>query len=149
MIKKVILILLMCLTQTPQLYSQVTSPQHTLIYELNSQDSTNPVQRFIALPIYKTWWNEVKLCSNLTSVSDIYFNRLKWFSVNSDGFMAMGHGPFIGYTYAWDDEIWIIKIGMYSERLVKHEMLHYLLWNSNIKTGDHPIEFNNCKLIDP
>ena len=97
--------------------------------------------------IYKNWWKEVKECSGVSSVSDSLFNSLKWISVDSDGFMAMGHGPYMGYTYAWDNEIWVLERYKTDERLVKHEMLHYLLWNSTPRVLGHPIEFITCNLM--
>jgi len=108
---------------------------------------TGTIAYYSAPLIYKNWWNEVKKCANITDVPDNFLNRLTWVSVDSDGFMAMGHGPYMGYTYAWDNEIWVLRRYMMDERLIKHEMLHYLLWNTTPRIEGHPIEFITCNLM--
>lgn len=112
-------------------------------------NETGEILQYNAPQIYRNWWNEVKSCSGISGVPDSSFNALKWVSVDSDGFMAMGSGPYIGYTYAWDKEIWVLNRYKLNELLIKHELLHYLLWESGDRNGTHQIEFITCNLIKP
>lgn len=125
--------------------SQPTAP-NIYIMQLPSTETGN-IAYFQAPLIYKNWWTEVKSCAGVTGIPDSLFNTLKWVSVDSDGFMAMGHGPYWGYTYAWDNEIWVLERYKLNERLIKHEMLHYLLWNAPTRIYGHSIEFITCNLM--
>ena len=125
--------------------SHPTAP-NVYIMQLPSTETGN-IAYYSAPSIYKIWWKEVKKCAGVSSVPDSSFNSLKWVSVDSDGFMAMGHGPYMGYTYAWDDEIWVLERYKMDERLIKHEMLHYLLWTAGRRDGYHQIEFITCNLM--
>lgn len=128
--------------------STTTKPAIPNIYILKLPSSeTGEIIQYQSPLIYKKWWNEVRICSNTTDVPDTLFDKLKWVSVASDGFMAMGYGPYMGFTYAWDDEIWVLERYKLDERLVKHELLHYLLWNTTPRVYGHSIEFITCNLM--
>ena len=97
--------------------------------------------------VYFKWWKEVRVCTNTKDVPEKRFYDLKWAHVRADGFLASGRGPYIGYTYAWLNEIWIIDDRVLDKQVVKHEMLHFLLWNQGKVAADHPPIFFKCNLM--
>lgn len=144
--KKILLIVaLLLMTMNAKLLSQTTTDT-TKIINLGTV-GVQLVDEYKPPFIYQVWWNEVKQCGELQSIPDEYFSHLRWHYVTADAFKAFDDGPFLGLTYPILDNIWIASPYLLSSPVIKHEMLHYLLWQSGRFSSSHPIEFFKCNLM--
>lgn len=105
---------------------------------------------------YREWWNEIAKCEGLTFPP---FNPLQgipdgptadnWMYVAADvdAFMVEGDGPFIGYTFVKTHQIWVLAKYANNQTLVKHEMIHALMYHHGMQAG-HPAKyFNKCGVV--
>jgi hypothetical protein len=95
--------------------------------------------------IYAQWWTEIAKCEDLPlpdSRKDVRF-----FEVNGKVFMPAGFMFWLdGATYPASNEIYLTSLYVLDEAVVKHEMLHWLLWDAGFRLKSfHPIEmFETC-----
>lgn len=99
------------------------------------------VQLYPAPPEYTKWWAAVERCSGLTASMEGW----NWIAVPGDGFLVKGRGPFPGYAAVEDHNFLVLRKYIFNESLVKHEMLHAVLWMNGRGDG-HPVEFDLCGL---
>lgn len=91
--------------------------------------------------MYSRWWDEVQACSGLSGNLEGW----SWIAVPGDGFLVKGNGPFPGYAAVEDNNILVLVKYVWNDQLVKHEMLHALIWIARKEIG-HPAEFDTCGL---
>jgi hypothetical protein len=99
------------------------------------------VQQYAPPAEYAEWWAAVEKCSGLTASAEGW----SWIAVPGDGFLVKGRGPFPGYAAVEDHNFLVLRKYVFNESLVKHEMLHAVLWMNGRGDG-HPEEFNTCGL---
>jgi hypothetical protein len=109
------------------------------------------VTKIIPPMIYDKWWKEIMQCSGLTVPNSLTQN-VEFFSVlGKYGFMIEGldysNGFFGGYTMAWKQQIYLAVDEVLDKKVVKHEMLHFLLYNYG-NSENHPALYfkQKCKL---
>lgn len=99
------------------------------------------VTQYEAPAIYGVWFLQVERCSKLAGTLDGW----TWTAVPGDGFLVKGNGPFPGYAAVEHHNYLVLRKYIMNEKLVKHEMLHGLLWQHGQGPG-HPHEFDDCEL---
>jgi hypothetical protein len=104
---------------------------------------------------YVQWWDEIAHCTGLEFPP---FNPLQgiptgptahdWMYVAADvdAFMVDGEGPFIGYTFVKHAQIWVLAKYAASARLVKHEMIHALMYGHGMRAGHPARYFDKCEV---
>ena len=105
------------------------------------RDPVLPEGSIVLEPIptsYVDWWLETQQCSGLTGD----FNRIRWFQLPEAQSFYIEGSEYFGY---WWETHWILLAGAHVDeaRLVRHEMLHDLLYRT-----DHPTEFFETKCGD-
>ena len=97
--------------------------------------------------IYHQWWKDIQDCAG---VKDLKLNRINWFSVKTTpfyvGFPCPGAYRCFGWWKAKGHEIFIAHYQMLNEFVIKHEMLHEILWDEKIerKFMQHDKLFIKC-----
>jgi hypothetical protein len=100
----------------------------------------------ITIPaIYQQWWKEAMECTGLkipmSQTTGVWFSYVngRSFSFPDDTLY------YIGYTFAKSRHIMLVLSGVYDAHLVKHEMTHYLMYQSGMPAGGHPPQyFDKC-----
>jgi len=97
--------------------------------------------------IYNQWWNEI---SNCAKIKDRSLQIIQWFSVPTKSNVTSFECLTI-FCWGWwrmQHEIYIVQGRELDEKLVKHEMLHELLFKRNLFTKDfkHHKLFAKCKV---
>lgn len=99
--------------------------------------------------IYHRWWKEIQKCTKLTA-TDETFKKTKFVMIRTlTGFVINGkpdNNLFIGYTIPWSNEILLAEPFTSSEKVVKHEMVHLLLWHNGKPAGHDINYFDKCKI---
>jgi hypothetical protein len=102
--------------------------------------------RFDPPAAYEEWWQEIMSCSHLP-VSKVVRDKVKWNFVSIPfrlrGYERVGE-IYVGYTMAWKNEIYVIFDGITDPHLVKHEMLHYLMYQNGLAAGHPDSLFDKC-----
>lgn len=89
--------------------------------------------------VYKKWWKEIEACTKLP-IPDEREDVVQFFYVDADEFdYSTLKLPLVGYTAAPLQQIYIVSNSIEDPSVVKHEMLHYLMFEYGINT-DHPKE---------
>ena len=111
------------------------------------------VLAYKATATYEQWWEEIAKCEGLTFPP---FNPLQgipagptandWMYVAADvdAFMVDGVGPFIGYTFVQHKQIWVLAKYASNASLVKHEMIHALMYHHGMRAGHPSRYFDKC-----
>jgi len=100
--------------------------------------------------IYKTWWKEIEKCTNLP-ISDASENAIKFYYVDAHSFYFDNLSiQFVGYTFAPTHRIYIVYRDITNPRIVKHEMIHVLMYEHGLPEG-HPKNLfrDDCKVDHP
>jgi hypothetical protein len=97
------------------------------------------VKEYNAPFMYRRWWKEIQSCTGLFIPTKMT-QTVKFFWVAGQLFQVEGTGLYVGYTYAWDNEIYVHKDYVLNEALIKHEMTHILMWHHTKQPG-HPPEY--------
>lgn len=95
--------------------------------------------------IYETWWKEIAACEHIKLPES--HNRVRFFEVNAAAYIPTGFVFWVdGATYPTISEIYLATPYVFSEEVVKHEMLHWIIWADGYRLVDqHPIEmFEIC-----
>jgi hypothetical protein len=87
----------------------------------------------------------VQQCSGLRTTVKIRI-AWSWFAVKGDAFTVEGAGPFAGWTSVQTHGVLLLSKYVMNERLVKHEMLHALMHEKNMKAGHGSGHFEKCGL---
>lgn len=132
-----------CVSQIKPIPQPQTFPAGTNVYD-------NPVvAEYKAPDIYEKWWQELQECEQM-SISRPAQDRIHYYYVMGEYFhMDYFHtyrdtSQIIGFANIWLDRLYVIKDGVTREGLVKHEMLHFLMWHNGWQVG-HPRElFDKC-----
>jgi hypothetical protein len=87
-----------------------------------------PYLPFDAPALYREWWTQVEACANRTAA----FDRVEWQRVTdgADGTFACGRARCSG-AWAPPHTIYLAESHVWSEPLVKHEMVHDLIQSPN------------------
>lgn len=99
--------------------------------------------------IYNQWWKDTQDCAG---VKELKLNRINWFSVKTipiyAGFPCPGAYRCFGWWKARGHEVFIAHNQMLNEYVIKHEMLHEILWDENVerKFMEHHKLFQKCGL---
>ena len=121
-------------------------------YQRVVRDKPNTIIKLTHPPIvFEKWWKEIRNCAGLEkSLPEKPFPYLTWYVMYSDlFFLNNSERPVDGVTYAWHDEILITIPSVASEKIVKHEMLHYQLWQLGQDwTHNNPL-FKKCDIESP
>lgn len=98
-------------------------------------------------PLYDRLWWTVQVCSGLTITEA---ERAEWTisAAPGDGFFPPGgRTPAVGYTAVERHNIVVLEKFVVREQLLKHEMLHAIIWE-NFHIVGHPMEyFEPCGLL--
>jgi len=94
---------------------------------------------------YYEWWQEVAQCSGY-EVTEAELDSIDFWHVNAPSFIAKGIPGFTGYAYVKLNEIYVIRALKNDKEVIKHEMLHFILWwRKEGYEGGHP-EDTNCDM---
>jgi hypothetical protein len=118
---------------------------------VKSIESLDWIGEYEALEPYHRWWKEVAACAGIPlppagpdSVRFFYINAPDFAPIPTDKPDRM----MSGVTYAAQQQIYMSVLDLRNEGLLKHEMLHQLLyWWGEIKWDDDTrLEFVRCGL---
>lgn len=98
--------------------------------------------------IYYRWWTEVQTCTGLTA-SKTVFDKLEFYMVYADAFVVDNDTTFmmVGLATPWNNRIHLTITGVSTERLVKHEMTHILMFQNGLQPGHPDMIFKKCNLL--
>ena len=122
----------------------------TLVLVLGCSDLTNPIAQtdtpLTPLPQYTTWWQLDLECSGLPDAS---LSSLRWFTVSTH--TIDNEDLVVAKTYWPQRDIRLVPVYVDDERIVRHEMLHALLYAAG-KTSESvnhdPLYFHTrCGLL--
>jgi hypothetical protein len=106
------------------------------------------IGQFETPEVYESWWQEIMACTNL-HVTKHTRDKVKWMYV-SYPFRLKGSEDipelYIGYTMSFKNQIWVVFDGISNSRLVKHEMLHFLMYHNGLTPGHPEALFNKCNV---
>lgn len=108
-------------------------------------DMLEPYREYRQKKIYETWWREIAECEGLELPGS--YKQVRFFHVNGRAFMPAEYPVWLdGLTYPKIGRIYVATPYIFSEALVKHEMLHWILWALGYRlTDQHPVEmFEKC-----
>jgi hypothetical protein len=147
------LLLSMCVSAQPPVKTTPTYP---------TISSTGIELRTFEPPrIYDSWWNDVEQCTGLAISQEkrksVIFRYIAVDGFRLDGAPDMSYDEagnlvpsiFIGMTISKSNSIIVVLAGVLEPMLVKHEMLHYVLWSNNI-IARHPDAngyYQRCGLV--
>lgn len=100
--------------------------------------------------IYNQWWQEVQDCAD---VMNLKLETISWFVVTPSpkdlGFTCPVVVSCDGWWKAAGHEIFILRSEVMNEIVIKHEMLHEILYDVNIdrRRMTHHKLFKKCGLI--
>jgi hypothetical protein len=89
-------------------------------------------ERAEPLPSYRDWFREVEQDAGLTGD----FDRIRWYRVPGDRWSNGDHAGIRGMWVKRGNRIYIAQVYWGDSRVVKHEVLHYLLGDTS---HDHPL----------
>jgi predicted SprT family Zn-dependent metalloprotease len=100
--------------------------------------------------VYEKWWKEIMQCSHLY-ISNRVKHKIEFWNVAGSTFaIAQDTSDWLdGVSILWAQKIYLRHDQIGTEKLVKHEMLHMLLWNTSGLMNGHPEVFNKCKVDSP
>lgn len=112
--------------------------QKAPVLQLSRPDS---IVQYSPPAIYAIWWQEIADCEGLDAHANLY-HFVQFFEVRGTEFYPQGMSSVLGATFAKDAQIFIASPYIWDESLIKHEMLHALLWLNGFNFGPwHPAEF--------
>lgn len=102
---------------------------------------------------YDRWWHEIAYCEGLWLPPD--YARVRYFQVNAEHFYDKDHPQLfekagvvyvywaVGTTFIYESLIFIALSHRDEELVIKHEMLHLLIFWNGVPTGrnGHPMPF--------
>ena len=143
---------LLCVVRPPvrgQPSSAMTSFRHAkTTKEIASLDW---ISMFEPLAPYSEWWKETAACAHIPR-EFIRADSVQFYFVNASDFAPLPTDKpnrlVMGVTYAWQQQIFLSVLKVRDERVVKHEMLHQLLFWYNESHWDNESldEFRKCRL---
>lgn len=97
---------------------------------------------------YAAWWTEIQDCTGLHSARRV--TDFAWIAVPAGAFVLTYQGkktyPVIGWAAVEKGNVLVLAKYVHNERLVKHEMVHHLMWEHEQPVG-HPAEyFDKCEV---
>jgi hypothetical protein len=105
------------------------------------------IRDFSPPPFYEKLWREAMVCTGL-HITEQQIKKVKWTFVTAESFSVAGSQmKFIGYTFVWDSRIILVIDGIDDSRLIKHEMVHYLMWQNGEKADHPPKYYVKCNLL--
>lgn len=91
--------------------------------------------------IYAVWWQEIAECEGLDLPPQLA-RLVKFYEVKAQNFIPVGEQADLGATFPREMQIFLASPYVWNPKLVKHEMLHILLWVNGLNFGPyHPAEF--------
>lgn len=151
------LLLLMALPLRAQTRTWIHNPLvHTDSVQVIVLPDIPAVGQIVSPPdVYAKWWTEISQCTGLP-IADSTKARIKYYWVSSAPFVIENTKTVTGDWYqflAWSDimegRLYLTWNAVTDEHIVKHEMIHFLMFN-NGKLGGHPPEyFNKCHVETP
>lgn len=107
---------------------------------------TVTVRPFHTPEIYARWWKEIMKCTGLY-INTEHRKSVRWIYVKADAFIFNGYYmPFDGYSLVRDNQLLIVWNGVTNEKLVKHEMIHFLMYHNGIEAGHPDKYFVKCQV---
>ena len=103
------------------------------------------------LPDYESWWQEAADCAHVL-LAKSRSNSVQFYFVNAKDFAPLPTDKpdrmVVGVTYAASEQIYVSVFSIRSERIIKHEMMHQLLywWGESDWDDDARDEFKRCRL---
>ena len=108
-----------------------------------------PAKSYIDPPmVYQKWWLEVQKCTGLYAPLSVY-RKLKFQMIVADAFISGKDSTFLmeGLTNPWYNRITLVIGDITSERTVKHEMTHVLMYQNGLQAGHPDYLFKKCNLL--
>lgn len=112
---------------------------------------------------YDQWWQEDIACAGPLSIVNnplqvvvvvpripVWPKDIAWVTIPEPVFRVHGSGPFVGYTDVENMTVIIPDRYIHNRQLVRHEMLHAMLWKMNRADYGHPKAdpiFRACGLL--
>jgi hypothetical protein len=132
---------------TGKLHAQGKPPPIIVPGSWTTTDLTQPAMAEYFQPfIYESWWKEIGACEHL--IVPIELARAVHFVFVNSPTMVVDMDPgVLGFTYAPALTIYVVLPLIYTETIIKHEMLHWLLYVNGVDQGkDWHImpRFNSC-----
>lgn len=156
--KKIVQVLLFLLLLAVPLHAQQDSTRKdttittdtVVIYRTRVARIAPPVAvTYVAPAFYRKLWKQAMECTDLW-IPMSQTEKVQWNYVVADAFtMWDNSATYAGYTLRADDRIILIYDGIDDARLIKHEMVHYLMWIRG-EQASHPDKyFKKCGLLRP
>jgi hypothetical protein len=96
--------------------------------------------------IYERWWIEISRCTGLP-ITKASREAVKFKYVMADGIMFPNVPMvFVGYAALWENVIYVTFDNVSNVKVVKHEMIHMLMWHNGLGAGHPPKFFKRCKV---
>lgn len=156
--KKIVQVLLFLLLLVVPLHAQQqdSTPPDSVKRDTTTQikymvNLTPPgFSEYIPPPFYDMLWQDAMRCTGLR-IPRAQTKEVHWFYVVADAFTLWDDHKtgFSGYTFFAVDQIVLILNGIDDHRLIKHEMVHYLMWRNGERAGHPDNYFKKCNLIRP
>lgn len=114
-------------------------------------DTTFPgSSSYIPDKVYDRWWHEIADCEGLT-LPPLY-SSVRWYQINALVFadsVTASADETAGKPVSWlaagsyllELQIFVALPYRYTEEIIKHEMLHWLLFWNGISMGGHPAPY--------
>jgi hypothetical protein len=127
--------------------AQESSPDMRLVMTKDSLALVVPEIQFPLMgrmtppTVYSQWWLDVMRCSGLTMPAEARASVKYYWVLGHNGFaiswIPASRGRFDGYSEVWSNRMYLNLDGATNPNLVKHEMLHFLMYHNGITAG-HP-----------
>lgn len=138
------LVLLLLALFLPEL---VQAQEHDI--EVPDTAVTNPrypeTSRYYIDAMYDRWWHEVASCEGLKLPS--YYVLVRYVQINYPYFNLQGDrratagSVYLGYSFVEEWQMFVAITRRFDEEVVKHEMVHFLLFWAGIAKGGHPAKY--------
>lgn len=112
-----------------------------------------PSSRLFPDERYDRWWHEIAACESLR-LPPFYF-LVQFYQLNAPAFqdvkdtVAIRKNRWaIGESFVLEGQMFIALPYIYDEVVIKHEMLHFLLFWNRVLDRDHPADrFEICGMV--
>lgn len=137
-----------CGQRAPIQTDSTPAPEQVIVqsrapYIVNVIDTVS-VRPYTPPAIYAKWWAEISACVKLP-ISRATTKSVRYLYVKGDAFVINGVPmAFDGYSFIRDNQMMVIYNGVVSEGLIKHEMIHFLMYHNGIEAG-HPDKYFKVK----
>lgn len=99
--------------------------------------------------IYKEWWKDIATCEGFDPLPDSVTSRIQFFQLNATSFKYDdSDDAVLAVSFMDDGQIYVGAPYIWWRNIIRHEMLHVILWYYGIRLGNfHPSQlFEACGL---